>query len=127
MSEHYKAASERTDADERALIPPFKRTDNRPPTHVDMVHVEHRAKLAEQRLQENIDALKWTRDNEKILAYQRDQAKAHADKLAEALRPFAELLEYPNEVHANTMREFVVQIADIQKANKALAAYEAAQ
>ncbi len=31
--EHYKAAAERTDADERALIPAFKRTNKAQPQH----------------------------------------------------------------------------------------------
>ncbi len=86
----------------------------RPPTHVDMVHVEHRAKLAEQRLKEHVDALKWTRDNEKILAYQRDEAKAHADKLAEALLDLRTRIVATGSNCLNTT-----------KADEALAAYEA--
>ena len=45
--------------------------------------------------------------------------KAHAQRLAEALKPFADLLEYPDE-YKGVMVNSVVQVEDIQAANKAL-------
>ncbi len=83
--------------------------------------------LVKQQLQEHIEALKWTRDNEQILARQRNEAKAHADKLAEALRglleKFVTVESYPNP-SKEISNKFINLATSETLARETLAAYE---
>ncbi len=102
--EHYKAASERTDADERALIPAIKRTAPR---------------TASERVYREVFTI-----DEVLLKYQ--ELKAHADKLAEALR---DLTKRVDALEGQEI-EYALAIALAKsciKAKSDLAAYEAAQ
>ncbi len=106
---NYKAESERTDADERGLIPPF--------THNKAPRQEQTEPLTlEQRLQ-NVQKTLINEVNHHIKC-QKDLSAmtAHADKLAEALRDLTEV----NEKYVPISKARI-------KAREALAAYEAAQ
>ncbi len=100
MKTDYKAESERTDADERALTPAFKRTPLYPQNPSNPLHQPQPWKASGNFTQAEADACNlaefsaetyWTayKEAEKLLnaaETERDKAKAHADKLAEALR-----------------------------------------
>ncbi len=131
-TEHYKAAAERTDADERALIPGFKRTPNKAqprkqdaashsprdffnlstPTQDDKAYAHHEYS--------DIDVRNLTR-GQLIESYA--DLKHHADKLAQALRRTIARLEYAHSKVAFDTKHHEA----LNQASEALAAYEDAQ
>ncbi len=99
--EHYKAAAEATDADERALIPVIKRTPNKAqPQHSPLPDA----------MLESVGYHKGYK-----------AAKAHADKLADDLREILAMAESRSRVNMQNG----VSLAAFVRCS--LAAYEAAQ
>jgi hypothetical protein len=124
-TEHYKASSERTDSDERALIPGFKRTKTSAITgetipawslreNVRTIPAEKPTAIqtSQPYNEEAIEAI-----NDAL--YAPTDYKAHADKLAEALR-IASMYIYANhtlETNGHARRVY-------EKTREALDAYE---
>ncbi len=132
--EHYKAASERTDADERALIPAIKHA--RPENwHPAPNKAQHSPLPDSYALQSALESMIEASESQgihpdKINAFCDHYSRAvnHADKLAEALRETVNALHNETYHDPRTGKSDSPWIASVKfKAREALAAYEAAQ
>ncbi len=129
--QYYKAASERTDADERALIPAIRHTNKAQPQHSPLPTWTDQARNAirqGQNLNEFVLHCHPDNRNEARKAYLRlsiEHVRAHADKLAEVLR------EAITDEGAMAYKSHALALVRLKSINatvrEAIAAYEAAQ